>query len=218
MKFSFTEENYLKAIYHLSREGDRAVLTNEIAEAMQTKAASVTDMIKKLSAKELIHYERYYGVHLTSRGKQSALQVIRKHRLWETFLVEKLGFSWDEVHEVAEQLEHIQSSRLINKLDEYLDYPTSDPHGDPIPDAHGKIKVLSQTSLDQLPAGKKGVITSVRDNDPKLLQYLEKIGAKPGKKIEVIRKEPYDASIEIMIEKKKYFVSKEVSQNILLSA
>ncbi|MBS1544282.1 MAG: metal-dependent transcriptional regulator [Bacteroidetes bacterium] len=217
MQFSFTEENYLKAIYHLSSEGDRAVLTNELAEAMQTKAASVTDMIKKLSAKELIHYERYYGVHLTARGKQSALQVIRKHRLWETFLVNKLGFSWDQVHEVAEQLEHIQSARLINKLDEYLDYPTVDPHGDPIPDANGKIKSRDEISMDQLTAGTKGVIASVKDNDPKLLKYLEKIGAKPGKKVQIIGIEPYDKSIEILIDRKKHFVSKEVSQHILLS-
>ena len=214
---SFTEENYLKAIYHLSTGGERSVLTNEIAEAMQTKAASVTDMVKKLSAKSLIQYEKYYGVKITATGKQQALQIIRKHRLWETFLVNKLGFSWDQVHEVAEQLEHIQSARLINKLDEYLDYPTVDPHGDPIPDANGKIKSREQISMDQLSAGIKGVIASVKDNDPKLLKYLEKIGAKPGRKVQVISIEPYDQSIEILIDRKKHFVSKEVSQHILLS-
>ncbi len=214
---SFTEENYLKAIYHLSEGGHKAVLTNELAEAMQTKAASVTDMIKKLSAKDLIDYQRYYGVKITSLGKSTALKVIRKHRLWETFLVQKLGFTWDEVHEVAEQLEHIQSPRLINKLDEYLGFPRIDPHGDPIPDQHGKLKSQPQISLDQLEPGKKGVITSVKDSDPDLLKYLEKIGAKPGKKIQVVRIENYDKSIEVIIEKKKVFVSKEVSKNILLS-
>ncbi len=213
---SLTEENYLKAVYHLSDAGSKAVLTNELAEAMQTKAASVTDMIKKLSAKELILYERYYGVNITAKGKTQALQIIRKHRLWETFLVEKLGFTWDEVHEVAEQLEHIQSTRLIDKLDEYLGFPKVDPHGDPIPDQHGKLKSQPQVPLDQLKPGTKAVICSVKDSNPDLLKFLDKIGAKPGKKIEVISREPYDESVEITIDKKKLFVSKEVSKNILL--
>lgn len=214
---SFTEENYLKAIYHLSQGGQKAVLTNELAEAMQTKAASVTDMVKKLSAKELIQYEKYYGVKITAHGKQQALQIIRKHRLWETFLVEKLGFAWDEVHEVAEQLEHIQSPRLINKLDEFLGHPKADPHGDPIPDAQGRIKPQVLIGLDQVEPGKKATITSVKDTDAELLKYLEKIGAKPGKHIQVISRESYDKSIEVVIDKKKVFLSLEVAKNILLS-
>jgi len=213
---SLTEENYLKAVYHLSDGGTRSVLTNELAEAMQNKAASVTDMVKKLSAKELILYERYYGVKITSKGKLRALEIIRKHRLWETFLVDKLGFNWDEVHEVAEQLEHIQSTRLIDKLDEYLGFPTVDPHGDPIPDEHGKLKSQPLIALDQLKPGTKGVICAVKGNDPDLLKYLDKIGAKPGKKIEVINRERFDESVEVIIEKKKLFVSKDVSKNILL--
>ncbi|CAN5486300.1 metal-dependent transcriptional regulator [soil metagenome] len=214
---SLTEENYLKAVYHLSDGGTRSVLTNELAEAMQNKAASVTDMVKKLSVKELILYERYYGVKITLKGKLRALEIIRKHRLWETFLVEKLGFNWDEVHEVAEQLEHIQSPRLIDKLDEYLGFPTADPHGDPIPDQNGKLKSLPQIALDQLKPGSKGLICSVNSNDPDLLKYLDKIGARPGKKIEVINRESFDESVEVLIEKKKLFISKEVSKNILLS-
>lgn len=214
---SFTEENYLKAIYHLSQNGEKAVLTNELAEAMQTKAASVTDMVKKLSAKELVAYEKYYGVKITALGKQQALQIVRKHRLWETFLVEKLGFTWDEVHAVAEQLEHIQSPRLINKLDEFLGYPKSDPHGDPIPDQHGKIKPRVLIGLNEVEAGKKAVITSVKDTDAELLKYLEKIGAKPGKQIQVVRREAYDKSMEVLIDKKKVFISLEVARNILLS-
>ena len=214
---SLTEENYLKAIYHLSDGGSGLVSTNELADAMQTKAASVTDMMKKLSVKELIHYERYYGVNITAKGKLQALQVIRKHRLWETFLVQKLGFTWDEVHEVAEQLEHIQSGRLIDKLDEYLGFPKVDPHGDPIPDQHGKLKSLPQVSLDQMKPGSKGIISSVKDSDPELLKYLDKIGAKPGIKIQVVNRESYDESIEVIIERKKVLVSKEVSKNILLS-
>jgi DtxR family Mn-dependent transcriptional regulator len=214
---SLTEENYLKAIYHLSDAGAGSVSTNGLAEAMQTKAASVTDMIKKLSIKELISYQRYYGVNITSKGKTQALQIIRKHRLWETFLVEKLGFTWDQVHEVAEQLEHIRSTHLIDKLDEYLGFPKVDPHGDPIPDQNGKLKSSPQVCLDQMKPGSKGMISSVKDSDPQLLKYLDKIGAKPGKKIQVMNRENYDESIEVMIEKKVVFVSKEVSRNILVS-
>ena len=214
---SFTEENYLKAIYHLSQGGQKAVMTNELAEAMQTKAASVTDMVKKLSTKELIQYEKYYGVKITTVGKQRALQIIRKHRLWETFLVEKLGFAWDEVHAVAEQLEHIQSPRLINMLDEFLGFPKADPHGDPIPDQQGRIKPQVLISLDLVEPGKRATITSVKDTDAELLKYLEKIGAKPGKKIQVVSREAYDKSIEVIIEKKKIFLSLEVSKHILMS-
>jgi DtxR family Mn-dependent transcriptional regulator len=214
---SLTEENYLKAVYHLSAGGSKSVTTNELAEEMKTKAASVTDMIKKLSVKDLVQHERYYGVKITPKGKLRALQIIRKHRLWETFLVQKLSFTWDEVHEVAEQLEHIQSPHLIDKLDEYLGFPKVDPHGDPIPDQHGKLKAEPQVSLDKLKAGAKGTICSVKDSDPNLLKYLDKIGATPGRKIEVIGREEYDESLEIAIDKKKMFVSREVSQNIMVS-
>ena len=213
---SLTEENYLKAIYHLSSGDSKSVTTNDLAEEMKTKAASVTDMIKKLSAKDLVKHERYYGVNITSKGKLQALQIIRRHRLWETFLVQKLGFTWDEVHEVAEQLEHIQSPHLIDKLDEYLGFPKTDPQGDPIPDQFGKLKAEPQVSLDKVKPGTKGVIVSVKDSDPNLLKYLDKIGATPGKKIEVIGREDYDESLEIALEKKKFFVSREVSQNIMV--
>ena len=158
---SFTEENYLKTIYRLSEGGLKAVLTNEIAESMSTKAASVTDMNKNLSNKNLISYEKYYGARNTRQGKSAALAIIRKHRLWETFLVEKLHFSWDEVHDVAEQLEHIQSPLLIEKLDEFLGYPTADPHGHPIPDKDGKIKELRLLPLSDFTIDKKGIVRSV---------------------------------------------------------
>ncbi|MBX2894184.1 MAG: metal-dependent transcriptional regulator [Cyclobacteriaceae bacterium] len=213
---SLTEENYLKAIYHLSEGGSKAVLTNALAEAMSTKAASVTDMIKKLSAKEVITYEKYYGVNVTAKGKSEALMVIRKHRLWETFLVDKLGFAWDEVHEVAEQLEHISSPRLIEKLDEFLGYPKVDPHGDPIPDSKGKIKVQPLIPIDQLPVGFHGKVAAVKDSDSNLLKYLDKIGARPGIKIKVLGKEEYDESMEILINDHRVFISKAVSQNILV--
>jgi DtxR family Mn-dependent transcriptional regulator len=215
---SLAEENYLKSIYHLSQAGSKSVLTNELAEAMNTKAASVTDMIKKLSTKEFISYEKYYGVNLTAKGKAVALSVIRKHRLWETFLVEKLAFSWDEVHEVAEQLEHIQSKRLIEKLDEYLGFPKVDPHGDPIPDNKGKIKALQQVMLATLKPGADSTIVAVRDSDSHLLKYLDKIGARPGKIIKVIEREEYDGSMEVSINNQRFFLSKEVSENILINA
>lgn len=215
---SLAEENYLKSIYHLSQAGSKSVLTNELAEAMNTKAASVTDMIKKLSTKEFISYEKYYGVNLTAKGKTVALSVIRKHRLWETFLVEKLAFSWDEVHEVAEQLEHIQSKRLIEKLDEYLGFPKVDPHGDPIPDTKGKIKALQQVMLATLKPGADSIIVAVKDSDSQLLKYLDKIGARPGKTIKVIEREEYDGSMEVSINNQRFFLSKEVSENILVNA
>jgi DtxR family Mn-dependent transcriptional regulator len=215
---SLAEENYLKSIYHLSQAGSKSVLTNVLAEAMNTKAASVTDMIKKLSTKEFISYEKYYGVNLTAKGKTVALSVIRKHRLWETFLVEKLAFSWDEVHEVAEQLEHIQSKRLIEKLDEYLGFPKVDPHGDPIPDTKGKIKALQQVMLATLKPGADSIIVAVKDSDSQLLKYLDKIGARPGKTIKVIEREEYDGSMEVSINNQRFFLSKEVSENILVNA
>jgi len=215
---SLTEENYLKSIYHLSKAGMESVTTNDLAEAMNTKAASVTDMIKKLSVKEFISYEKYYGVNITAKGKTVALSVIRKHRLWETFLVQKLAFSWDEVHEVAEQLEHIQSKRLIEKLDEYLGFPKVDPHGDPIPDGNGKIKALQQVVLSTLHPGSESLIVAVKDSDSQLLKYLDKIGARPGKKIKVLEREEYDGSMEVSINAQRFFLSKEVSENILVTA
>ena len=214
---SFTEENYLKAIYHLAEGGTKAVLTNEIADSMNTKAASVTDMIKKLSTKNFISYEKYYGVKMTKQGKTEALSIIRKHRLWETFLVEKLQFNWDEVHDIAEQLEHIQSPLLIEKLDAFLNFPKADPHGEPIPDRHGKVQVQAQGSLHEQTPGYTGSIVAVKDSDSNLLKYLNKIGATPGKKIEVIGKEEYDQSLEIIVERKKLTISKDVAQNILVA-
>lgn len=214
---SLTEENYLKAIYHLSQSGDESVLTNDLALAMSNKAASATDMIKKLAGKQLITHEKYHGVNLTAKGKAAALLVVRKHRLWETFLVQKLGFQWDEVHDIAEQMEHIQSVRLIDKLDEFLGFPEIDPHGDFIPDKKGKIKRQPQITLNQLTPGEQGIIRSVKDSNSQLLKYLDKIGAHPGVKIKVISREGYDLSMEVMVNDRKMFVSKEVSENIMVA-
>jgi DtxR family transcriptional regulator, Mn-dependent transcriptional regulator len=212
---SFTEENYLKAIYRLSEGGAKAVLTNSIAEAMNTKAASVTDMIKKLSGKNLISYEKYYGVKITKPGKNAALMVVRKHRLWETFLVEKLDFNWDEVHDVAEQLEHIQSPRLIEKLDFFLGHPTVDPHGHPIPDKNGKIKELSCVSLSDLQLKKKSNVRSVTNGSPSFLQYLSKIGIYIGASVMIVDRIEFDGSVEVLIDgKKKVFISRDAANKL----
>jgi len=214
---SYTEENYLKTIYRLSEGGFKSVLTNEIAESMNTRAASVTDMIKKLSVKELVSYEPYYGVKITRQGKLGALQVIRKHRLWETFLVEKLHFNWDEVHEVAEQLEHIQSSLLIEKLDEFLGFPTADPHGHPIPDKHGKVQNVRQIPLSEAIPHKNAVVRSVKDGSPSFLQYLSKIGIYIGANVTILEKVEFDGSLEIIIDdKKKIFISRDAAENLLV--
>lgn len=218
MTLSFTEENYLKAIYRLSDGGVKAVSTNEIAESMTTKAASVTDMIKKLSNKHLISYERYYGATITTQGKSQALTVIRKHRLWETFLVEKLNFSWDEVHEVAEQLEHIQSSLLIEKLDEFLDYPTADPHGHPIPDKDGKVQELRVIPLSESAVNRKAVVRSVKDGSPSFLQYLSKIGIYIGARVTILEKIEFDGSLEVLIDNKnRVFISRDAAENLLIT-
>lgn len=214
---SYTEENYLKTIYHLSEGGQKAVLTNEIAASLNTKAATVTDMMKKLSGKELIAYEKYYGVTITKKGKQLALSIVRKHRLWETFLVEKLTFQWDQVHEVAEQLEHIQSSLLIEKLDEFLGYPTADPHGHPIPDKNGKIKQEKQILLKEALVNKPFIVCAVRNGSPPFLQYLSKIGVQIGVNVLITERIEFDGSLEVSIQHNKpQLISREAAENILV--
>jgi DtxR family Mn-dependent transcriptional regulator len=215
---SFTEENYLKTIYHLSDAGVNPVLTNDLADSMNTKAASATDMVKKLAAKKLISYQKYYGANLTLKGKADALMVIRKHRLWETFLVQKLSFSWDEVHEVAEQLEHIHSKTLIEKLDTFLGFPKTDPHGHPIPDPSGKIKEVKQVHLSEFPIRKKCVVRAVKNGSPSFLQYLSKIGIHIGVMLVISAKVDFDGSLEITIDnRKKIFISREAAENLLVT-
>lgn len=137
-KYSISEENYIKAIFHLQKDSQQ-VSTLQLAGKLQTKPASVTDMMKKLKNKKLLNYKPYYGFRLSAQGNRIALGIIRRHRLWEYFLAEKLAFKWDEVHEIAEQLEHVSSKKLINNLDKYLGFPKFDPHGDPIPDQDGNM-------------------------------------------------------------------------------
>lgn len=216
---SFTEENYIKTIFKLSANGTQEVNTNAIAEALETKAASVTDMLRKLSGKQLVHYIKYRGVSLTDEGNRVALQVIRKHRLWEVFLVEKLKFSWDEVHDVAEELEHVNSALLTRRLDEFLGHPQFDPHGDPIPSENGEMKLKKQRLLAEMNVEETGVVVGVNDSQPLFLQYLDKLGISLGTRIRVLERYAYDNSLEITLEdQKQLLVSSEVAKNIFLSA
>lgn len=214
---SFTEENYLKAIYHLSHDSDKPVNTNSIAAVLDTKAASVTDMLKKLSDKKLIDYTPYQGVKLTEDGGKSALKTVRRHRLWEYFLVEKLKYGWDEVHELAEELEHIPSDTLIDRLEAFLDYPKIDPHGDPIPDKNGRIRNLSLMPLSSLKNGQTGIVSGVSEHSPAFLQYLDKTRLTLGRKIKVDDIMEFDSSMTLSGEGfPAISISYDVAKNILI--
>ncbi|WP_418510518.1 metal-dependent transcriptional regulator [Corallibacter sp.] len=213
---TLTEENYIKAIFHLSLQGKETVSTNDLAEAMNTKASSATDMIKKLSEKGYANYKKYQGVILTDSGKKVALSIIRKHRLWEVFLVDKLGFTWDEVHEVAEQLEHIKSPKLINQLDRFLDYPKHDPHGDPIPDINGNMPIVEKTLLSQAQVGHIYSCIGVNDSSAEFLQYLDTNNIRLGSEIEIMYIEPFDKSIKIKVNNNEFTVSNSVAKNLYL--
>lgn len=214
--FSQSEENYIKTIYHLEAISNKGISTNAIAKKLETKASSVSDMIKKLSEKELVVYKKYQGVTLTSFGKKTAANIVRKHRLWEVFLVEKLNFSWDEVHEVAEQLEHIKSPKLINQLDALLGFPKHDPHGDPIPDKEGNLNIIEKSLLSSLKKNQSGVCVGVDDSSSEFLQYLDKKGITLGMQITVLEKEEYDDSLSIKIENKKLTISNKIANNIYI--
>ncbi|SDK75232.1 iron (metal) dependent repressor, DtxR family [Salinimicrobium catena] len=214
--FSFSEENYLKAIFHLQKKYSGGVSTNALAEQMETKASSVTDMVKKLSDKELVKYKKYQGVKLSEKGKKTAVEVIRKHRLWEVFLVEKLNFSWDEVHDIAEQLEHIKSAKLTNELDNFLGNPKRDPHGDPIPDAQGNFRIANNLLLADLEKGQTGVCVGVKDSSTEFLRYLDKNHIALGKQIHIVYKEEYDKSLLVKIDDKELLISHTVSNNLFV--
>ena len=207
---TFSEENYLKIIYHLGQERLEEVTTNAIADAMQTKASSVTDMIKKLHEKGWVEHKKYQGVSLTKEGEKNALFVIRKHRLWEVFLVEKLHFSWDEVHEVAEQLEHIQSE----ELDKLLLYPEKDPHGDPIPDKFGHMPSLKSELLSQMKPNEVAQCVGVKNTSKEFLQYLNKIDISIGKEIKILEIHSFDNSIEIQLDSRTINISSMIAENI----
>lgn len=215
---SFTEENYLKAIFKLLEKGEKTVSTTAIAERMNTKAATVTDMVQRLAEKKLINYQKYQGVTLTEKGKAIAVSIIRKHRLWEVFLVEKLHFKWDEVHDIAEQLEHINSDELINRIDSFLNFPKIDPHGDPIPDAKGVFNRKKSILLSEISSGQSCIMTGVVDHSANFLQYLDKVGLSIGNEIKLIEVVGFDKSIQVQIKgKEKVFLSHEVAKNLLVN-
>src|SRR5476651_1895548 len=213
---TLAEENYLKSIYHLSLNSIN-VSTNQIAAQLNTRAASVTDMLKRLADKGFINYTRYQGVNLTPTGENIAIHIIRKHRLWEYFLVEKLHFKWDEVHDMAEEMEHISSKELIDRLDKFMGYPKHDPHGDPIPDSDGHFKAHELKPVSALNINQTGIISGVRDHSATFLQYLEKQQLTIGKKIKVAEIIDYDNSMILEIENKQITISRAVADNLLIA-
>jgi len=214
--YTLAEENYLKAIYTLSLQTGN-VSTNQIAASMDTKASSVTDMLRKLAEKLLINYTRYQGVSLTKAGEKVAINIIRRHRLWEYFLVEKLNFKWDEVHEMAEEMEHISSTELIDRLDEFMGFPTSDPHGDPIPDSNGNFKINDLKPIAAVAVNACGIISGVRDHSSGFLQYLEKQKLTIGKKIMVKEIIAYDNTVVLQMDNKDLQISRDVANNLLIA-
>jgi DtxR family Mn-dependent transcriptional regulator len=183
---------------------------------LDTKASSVTDMLKKLSEKEWVNYQKYQGVSLTEKGKLNAKIIVRKHRLWEVFLVEKLGFAWDEVHEVAEELEHIQSEKLINQLDQFLNFPSFDPHGDPIPNAKGEIKKIDKQLVSEIEIGKTITCVGVKDTSVDFLQYLNKQSISLGTKMKVLEKEPFDGTLKFEINNNVLVISDKIANNLFV--
>jgi DtxR family Mn-dependent transcriptional regulator len=216
---SYTEENYLKAIYKLSEKSGEGITTNAIAESLDIKAGSVTDMLKKLSEKELIHYAKYTGVELTQKGRQTAIKIVRKHRLWEVFLVEKLDFKWDQVHPMAEELEHINFDELIERLDAFLGHPKFDPHGDPIPNRKGEFQPFTSIRLSEASVEMPLLMTGIDNHTNAFLQYLDKNGLALGCKIVILEITPFDKSLLITINRdKQVHISHEVAKNILVTA
>jgi len=218
MVISYTEENYLKAIYTLSHEAEgEGVTTNSISGHLKNKAATVTDMLKRLGEKKLIDYKPYQGVKLTDKGKRTAVKVIRKHRLWESFLVQKLNFRWDEVHDIAEQLEHINSDELIEKLDAFLGKPKFDPHGDPIPDANGRFFSQKTIPLSELKKKDQVTVCGVSDHSKSFLQFLSNSGLHLGDVLKIEDQNDYDRSLKVKINNKhSLFLSHKAASNILV--
>lgn len=216
MKYSSSKENYLKAIFHLQDE-DGVVTTNALATELQTRAASVTDMLKKLKTQKLLLYEKYHGFRLSNEGKKVALQIIRKHRLWEYFLVEKLHFGWEEVHDIAEELEHISSKKLIDRLDEFLGFPKTDPHGDPIPDSTGKVSLKQQVSLLDLQLNVGAEVSNISDQSTEMLELLKHKSISIGTRLEVKKRFAFDNSIELKIKNQgSITISENVAKNVFV--
>jgi DtxR family transcriptional regulator, Mn-dependent transcriptional regulator len=216
VNFTTSEENYLKAIFHL-QEKEGTVSTNALADKLQTKPASVTDMMKKLNAKKLLHYKPYYGFSLSNEGKRIALFIIRRHRLWEFFLSEKLKFDWNEVHLLAEELEHVSSKQLIDRLDKYLGFPQFDPHGDPIPDQKGKMKNLNKVSVLELPFNQTAEVRQVTNQSKEMLEILEHKNIGIGTRLEVKKHFHFDHSVELKVKSMTVTISEQLAKNIYVT-
>jgi DtxR family transcriptional regulator, Mn-dependent transcriptional regulator len=217
MNLSNTEENYLKALFNMAIETEnKEVGTNQLALKLNLKPATVNDMLKKLREKKLVSYEKYGKIKLTNSGKKHAIEIIRKHRLWETFLYEKLNFAWDEIHEIAEQLEHVHSIKLTQKLDQFLGFPKFDPHGDPIPNELGQLPSTFNQTLDTIDINKECKMIAVKENSSSFLQYIVKVGLGMNHTIKIIDKLEYDHSIEIEVNQKRNVISSNVAKNILV--
>ena len=212
---NITTEDYIKAIYKLEHEGGK-VTTSALALQLQLSDASITDMMKKLSEKGLVHYERYQGVGLAPRGKRMALKIVRRHRLWEMYLVKFLGFSWDQVHDEAERLEHVTSDELEKRLDDALGFPTSDPHGDPIPGVDGELSHPKYTALTDYAIGDVVKVLRVSDDDSEMLQHATKLGLELNKKLTVKEKRDFDGSMLVKVGTKEHFISQQMAQAIFV--
>ncbi len=214
---TLSEENYLKTIYHLSRQSANKISVKSIADGLSNNPASVIDMLKKLTNKKLIHYDKFKGAKLTEKGLRTALFIVRKHRLWEVFLQEKLGYKWDEIHEIAEQMEHIKDEGLVERLDKFLGFPEYDPHGDPIPKSNGQLPNAAKKLLSEIEVGKTCRVAAVKDTSTMFLQYLLQLSISIGTKIKLIDKIVFDGSIEIQIGKdRKTIVSKKLAESLLV--
>jgi DtxR family Mn-dependent transcriptional regulator len=216
---TLSEENYLKAIYLIGLKGNSKITPTSIAETLGNNPASVIVMLRKLADKKLINYEKSKGVKLTDNGKKTALSIVRNHRLWEVFLLEKLRYKWDEVHEMAEQLEHVHQTELADRLDKFLGFPKYDPHGDPIPSSKGEVPNAPKSTLSDIGSGKLCQVVGVRDTSPEFLQYLQRLNISIGTKIKILDKIEFDGSVSIVIGRaEKVNVSKKFSDNILVNA
>jgi len=218
MSNTLSEENYLKAIYHIGRQGNDKASATTIAEALKNNPASVVVMIKKLVEKKLIQYDKTKGAKLTEKGLKVAYLIVRKHRLWEVFLHDSLGYQWDEVHDIAEQLEHVHREDIADRLDKFLGFPEYDPHGDPIPKSDGKMPAMPKRTLAEVEPGKSCKVFGVKDTSTPFLQYLHQLDIGIGTKLKVVQKIEFDGSMNLIIgEDKKVTVSKKFVDNILVS-
>lgn len=217
MPLTISEENHLKAIFKLSQKSGGRVSTNDISKEMNTAAASVTDMIQRLAEKGYVDYKRYKGTQLSEDGMQTAMKLVRKHRLWEVFLHDKLQFGWEEVHDIAEQLEHIQSTQLTDRLDRFLGFPKFDPHGDPIPSANGSFTIRNQIELSKLEVEDHGLVVGVKEHSTDFLKMLEKLDLLLGRRIHVITKHDFDRSMEVQLDNgANISVSNDVASNVFI--